>query len=175
MGWDDKEFATVFNDLYPEVRRFLECLLSSRSAAQDAAQESFLRLYASGHAVPRSEVRFWVFRVARNLALNELSKARTRERLTGNVIEMQRPKMTNPEKQYEQAERERILLSLLTNLPEDQRASLLLREQQEMSYSEIARVLGVSEGKVKVDIHRARVSLRARWDEIENRPAQALK
>ena len=175
MGWDDEEFAGVFNDLYRDVRRFLECLLCSPSAAQDVAQESFLRLYRKGAGVPAAEARFWVFRVARNLALNELSKTRTRERLADNVIDMQRPRAMNPEKQYEQAERERIVLGLLKTLPEQQRAALLLREQQEMSYAEIARVLAVSESKVKVDIHRARTFLRARWKEIENRPARASK
>lgn len=175
MAWDDEEFAAVFKALYGEVRRFLECLLGSRTSAQDVAQEAFMRLYRKGDGVPRSEVRFWIFRVARNLALNELGKAETRKKLTSNVVEMQRPKMTNPEKQYEQAERERIIVRLLKSLPEDQRAALLLREQQEMSYREIAVVLNVSESKVKVDIHRARLFLRDRWSEIENRPAQALK
>jgi RNA polymerase sigma-70 factor (ECF subfamily) len=175
MAWDDEEFAGVFNDLYPEVRRFLESLLGSRSAAQDVAQESFLRLYRKGSDVAAGEARFWVFRVARNLALNELGRAQTRKRLTNNVVEMQRPKITNPEKEYEQTERERIILGLLRGLPEQQRSALLLREQQEMSYREIARVLNVSEAKVKVDIHRARLFLRDRWKEIENRPAQALK
>jgi RNA polymerase sigma-70 factor (ECF subfamily) len=175
MAWDDEEFAGVFNDLYPEVRRFLESLLGSRSSAQDVAQESFLRLYRKGSDVAAGEARFWVFRVARNLALNELGRAQTRKRLTNNVVEMQRPKITNPEKEYEQTERERIILGLLRGLPEQQRSALLLREQQEMSYREIARVLNVSEAKVKVDIHRARLFLRDRWKEIENRPAQALK
>lgn len=175
MAWDDEEFAGVFKDLYPEVRRFLECLLSSQSAAQDVAQESFLRLYRKGSDVPLSEVRFWIFRVARNLALNELSKAQTRKKLSSNVVEMQRPNVTNPEKQYELAERERIVANLLESLPENLRAALLLREQQEMSYAEIARVLNVSESKVKVDIHRARLFLRDRWNEIEDRPAQAFK
>jgi RNA polymerase sigma-70 factor (ECF subfamily) len=175
MAWDDEEFAAVFKQLYGEVRRFLECLLGNRTSAQDTAQEAFMRLYRKGYGVPRSEVRFWIFRVARNLALNEIVKAETRKKLTGNVVEMQRPNMMSPEKQYEQTQREQIITDLLKSLPEDQRAALVLREQQEMSYREIARVLQVSESKVKVDIHRARIYLRDRWNEIENRPAQALK
>ena len=48
-------------------------------------------------------------------------------------------------------------------MTEAQRVALLLREQEGMSYLEIARVLNVSESKVKVDIFRARVRLRERW------------
>ncbi|HYL99220.1 MAG TPA: sigma-70 region 4 domain-containing protein, partial [Blastocatellia bacterium] len=53
-----------------------------------------------------------------------------------------------------------LLKRLLAQLPEHQRAALLLRELEEMSYQEIAKVLSVSESKVKVDIHRARIALR---------------
>ena len=52
---------------------------------------------------------------------------------------------------------------MLKEIPEHQRAALLLREQEEMSYREIAGVLGVTEGKVKVDVFRARTALRERW------------
>ena len=61
-----------------------------------------------------------------------------------------------------------MVLDLLQSLPEYQRAALLLREQSEMSYREIARVLDVSESKVKVDIFRARSALRSKWKEVES-------
>ena len=81
---------------------------------------------------------------------------------------------TNPEQEYEHAERKQLLTSLLRLLPEPQRAALLLREQEEMSYAQIARVLNVSESKVKADIHRARMRLRAEWNEIFS-PRAAIK
>jgi RNA polymerase sigma-70 factor (ECF subfamily) len=67
----------------------------------------------------------------------------------------------------EAAERKELILGLLKHLPEHQRAALLLREQEEMSYREIAEVLGVSEAKVKVDVFRARTSLREKWGRKE--------
>jgi RNA polymerase sigma-70 factor (ECF subfamily) len=69
----------------------------------------------------------------------------------------------DPADDFEMSERREIVLEMLKQLPEHQRAALLLREQEEMSYREIAGVLGVSEGKVKVDVFRARNSLRERW------------
>ncbi|HJQ68849.1 MAG TPA: sigma-70 family RNA polymerase sigma factor [Blastocatellia bacterium] len=166
MARDDEEFAVIFNEVYPNLCRFLECLLGGEASAQDIAQESFLRLHRAD-GVPAGEARFWLFRVARNLALNELSKRRTRTRLLDKVTEVFRRKEPNPEELLEHAERRRMLFELLSGLPEDQRAALLLREQEEMSYGEIARVMNVSESKVKVDIFRARANLRARWAKLE--------
>jgi len=73
------------------------------------------------------------------------------------------PKARNPEQEYETQERKELVLSMLRTLPEDQRVALLLREQEQLSYRDISQVLNVSEGKVKVDIFRARAALRERW------------
>ena len=130
-----------------------------------------MQLYRTGlKSFPEGEARFWLYRVARNRALNELSKGQTRQRLFDRVAEAfrtGRPKMLNPEQELEQAERQQMLLVMLKRLPEGQRAALLLREQEEMSYREIAEVLNVSESKVKVDIFRARETLRDHWQRAQ--------
>ncbi|HWS55717.1 MAG TPA: sigma-70 family RNA polymerase sigma factor [Pyrinomonadaceae bacterium] len=169
MKSEDDEFARFFDDLYPSLCRFLACLLGGgRAAAEDVAQESFMRLYHKGlGSLPAGEARFWLFRVARNLALNELNKGQTRRRLFDKVAAAFGSHDAGPEREYEAAERRGLVLEMLKLLPEQQRAALLLREQEEMSYREIADVLGVSEAKVKVDIFRARAVLRDRWGKRE--------
>ena len=133
-----------------------------------------MQLYRTGSArIAREEVRFWLFRVARNFALNELARRSTRLRLLGRVVAALRTETPGPAEHLEAAERKEMILSLLKHLPEHQRAALLLREQEEMSYSEIARVLNVSEGKVKIDIFRARSTLRARWHRAQDATARA--
>lgn len=175
MANTDPEFAEIFNEFYPSLCRFLECLLGGSSgAAQDIAQESFMQLYRTGtERIARGEVRFWLFRVARNFALNELNRRGTQQRLFGKVVDALRTETPSPAERLEEAERREMILGWLKHLPEHQRAALLLREQEEMSYSEIARVLNVSEGKVKVDIFRARTTLRARWQRAQGAPAGA--
>jgi RNA polymerase sigma factor (sigma-70 family) len=167
MTSEDEDFSMFFNDLYPSLCRFLECMLGGRERAQDIAQESFLQLYRTGlGSFPEGEARFWLYRVARNFALNELNKGQTRQRLfekVADVFRANRVKVLNPEQELEVAERREILLEMLGTLPEQQRSALLLREQEEMSYSEIAEVLSISESKVKIDIFRARNALRERW------------
>jgi RNA polymerase sigma-70 factor, ECF subfamily len=165
MANEDKEFTMLFQDFYPSLCRFLECLLGGRAAlAQDLAQESFLQLHRTAwRTLPAAEARFWLYRVARNLANNEFRRTNTRHRLFDRVVEAMRPPRKNPEEEYEIQERKQWVLEMLQGLPEDQRVSLLLREQEQLSYREIGHVLNVSESKVKIDIHRARCSLRESW------------
>jgi RNA polymerase sigma-70 factor (ECF subfamily) len=166
MGYDNEEFTMIFNELYPNLCRFLESVLGRSSTAQDIAQESFLRLYRAG-PFPPGEARFWLFRVARNLALNDLRNANTRAGILGTLINAVRTVAPGPEETYEQDERTRLLLETLQFLPEHQRAALLLREHEDMSYLEIAQVLNISEGKVKTDIFRARSALRDQVEEMQ--------
>src|SRR5215470_10429552 len=83
MAGDQEEFTMIFNEFYPNLCRFLEALVGVRSIAQELAQETFLQLYRKGvNSIPAAEVRFWLYRVAKNLALNELSRRQTRTRLS---------------------------------------------------------------------------------------------
>ena len=165
MGSQEDEFTMLYQDFHPNLCRFLECLLGGRAAlAQDLAQESFLQLHRTvWGTLPVAEARFWLYRVARNLVINEIRKGQTRYRLLDRVVEVMRPRTRTPEEQYEAQERQELILDMLMTLPEDQRAALLLREQEQLSYREIGQVLNVSESKVKVDIFRARAGLRQRW------------
>ena len=133
-----------------------------------------MQLYRAGlGTIVKDEARFWLFRVARNFALNELNRRNTRQRLVGKVLDAFRVEMPSPAEHLEATEQKELILSLLKHLPEHQRAALLLREQEEMSYGEIARVLNVSESKVKVDIFRARTTLRERWQRAQQASAEA--
>jgi RNA polymerase sigma-70 factor (ECF subfamily) len=173
MASRDEEFARFFDEFYPSLCRFLACLLGGQgagaSSAQDIAQDAFLQLHRAGfETFPAGEARFWLFRVARNLALNELGKRQTRQRLFDKVATAFRAHVPTPAEDFEMTELKTRVAEMLTTLPEHQRAALLLREQEEMSYREIADVLSVSEAKVKVDIFRARASLRERWGKTQH-------
>src|SRR6476661_358772 len=115
MASEDEEFTMLFQDFYPSLCRFLECLLGGRAAlAQDLAQESFLQLHRTvWGTLPEGEARFWLYRVARNLVLNEVRKGQTRFRLLDRVTEAMRPRSQTPEEQYETQERQQLILDML--------------------------------------------------------------
>jgi len=166
MASEEDEFTTLFQDFYPSLCRFLECLLGGRVAlAQDLAQESFLQLHRTAwDKLPSGEARFWLYRVARNFAINEFRKSQTHHKLFDRVVEVMSPRPRTPEEEYEAKERQRLVFAMWQSLPEDQRVALLLREQEQLSYREIGTVLNISESKVKVDIFRARTALRENWN-----------
>lgn len=168
----ENRFDDLFRDLYPGVCRFIARLTGDADLARDVAQESFLRLHRLGlDALGPEDARFWVIRVARNLALNELEKRRTRHRLLATVVDFFRRPRPDAEQTAAVSQTHRQLLKLVADLPEHQRAALLLRELEEMSYAEIALALGVPESKVKSDLFRARAAVRDRWHaEFETPP-----
>lgn len=165
-----EEITSVFQENYPSLCRFLESIVGRNNQAQDIAQESFLRLCQVEFSdISITEIRFWLFRVARNLALNEVNKGRIRARLWDQVVGFFNKSESSPEELLVRNENQRIVRELLSLLPEQQRSALLLREEEEMSYREIALILNISESKVKVDIFRARERLRSLWYERQKR------
>jgi RNA polymerase sigma-70 factor (ECF subfamily) len=163
-----EEITIIFRDNYQNLCRFLESIVGrgGPQQAQDIAQESFLRLcQAELGDVSTNEIRFWLFRVARNLALNEVNKVKTRGRLWKQIIHFFQNNEPDPEELLIEGEKRRLIRELLADLPEHQRSALLLREQEGMSYRQIALILNISESKLKIDIYRARKTLRALWFE----------
>ena len=166
----NEEITVIFQENYANLCRFLENIVGRGNNAQDIAQESFLRLCKTDAGnIAASEIRYWLFRVARNLALDEVKKSNTRAKLWNRVTEFFDKAIADPEVLLTRGENQRIVFELLSRLPEHRRSALLLREQEEMSYREIALVLGISENKVKVDIFRARERLRALWFEQQKK------
>jgi RNA polymerase sigma-70 factor (ECF subfamily) len=150
------DLATTYEAEYPVIVRFAEGMLAGNGDGHDIAQEAFLRLRKSD--VPAGRIRFWLLRVARNLALNELRRRRRLERIRPLF-----PWIGREEDPYEtasQKENTRRLHACLNLLPPGLRAPLLLREWESMTYDEIAISLDISLAKVKSNLHRARQRLR---------------
>jgi RNA polymerase sigma-70 factor (ECF subfamily) len=133
--------------------------VGDRYSAEDLAQEVFLRVYSSAAEFqPRGKVSTWIFKIAYNLSLNEISR---RKRLclfadAGGDKEVE-PIAPNPSAGEELRE---TLMDIIRRLPEKQKAALLLRVNEELSYSEIGNILSTSVSSVESLIFRARENLR---------------
>ena len=165
MALEKDRIREVFLQQYPGLCRFLTGIVGA-SGAHDLAQESFLRLCGARLGeVSDDEIRYWLFRVGRNLALNQVNREKTRRRLWRRAAEALALVRPRPDETLELSEERRLIRELLQRLPEHQRSAVILREQEEMSYREIALVLAISEAKVKIDIYRGRQKLRELWHE----------
>jgi RNA polymerase sigma-70 factor (ECF subfamily) len=164
----------LFHDLIRSCERsiyiLLFSLLKNEADAEDAAQETVIKVYKNLHLF-RGEAQFrtWVLSIARNEGLGKLRKQQTRreESLDANTDEQTgdyTPAILTswreiPGDALEQKELREILRAAIQGLPEIYRNIVLLRDVEEMDIRETAAALGISEAAVKVRLHRARVML----------------
>jgi len=135
-------------------------LLGNMEDAQDAAQETFLRLYKSMNLLPDVvEMKSWLYRVTVNIC-NDVHRQRGRrktEPLTGLDPLSSHP---DPEKAWSEVERGQLVEMALKTLPEKERAAVVLRDVQGLSTREVAEILGSSEVTVRSQISVARGKLK---------------
>jgi RNA polymerase sigma factor (sigma-70 family) len=154
----DPAIAGLYRELAPQLLRYAEGILGSRSDAEEAVQDAFLAASRSGRL---DEPRPWLFRATRNAAIDQLRRRRHLTVLDGEGTSDGGSASTagDPHRQAELSADLHLLRMGLDRLGEQQRSSLVLRELSGLGYREIASVLDVSEANVKVLIFRARQSL----------------
>ena len=154
-GGSDAAFEVLFDRHHRGVLGFCRHMLGSAEEAEDAVQHTFLAAYREiiGSDKP-IQLRPWLYAIARNRSLTVL---RTRARqATG---EMHEPPTEHLASEVERRHDLRALLGDVSQLPDDQRAALVLSELGDLPHDEIAAVLGCRREKVKALVFQARSSL----------------
>ena len=168
---DRAAFATLVEKYKHPLFNFICRTLRDEAESEDLAQNVFLQVYKSRQRYERTaKFSTWLFTIARNLCLNEI---RRRSRHPAESIEESHTENEDqPQRQYED---KRIFLptdnvlhgelaskieEALAELPENQRTAILLCRQDELSYEEIAKILGCSLSATKSLIHRGRETLK---------------
>jgi RNA polymerase sigma-70 factor, ECF subfamily len=148
--------TSVFNVCYR--------LMGERRAAEDMAQEAFIRAYQRLRTFdPARPFGPWIRRVAANLCLNQLAiHPLPVVSLEDEHDEPTQVESENPELQLEQTQNAEAIRAALLELPAHYRAVIELRHFQEMSYDEIASVLKLPVSDVKSHLFRARKQLAMR-------------
>jgi len=168
---DRQAFEELVNKYKHPVINLIYRTLGDPVEAEDLAQNVFVQVYKSAERY-RVSAKFttWLFTIARNLCLNEI---RRRSRHPAESLDAPHPehedqprhqiedlKTASPPDALLQEELEQKIQQALLELPENQRLAILLCRQGELSYEDIARVLGCSLSATKSLIHRGRESLK---------------
>lgn len=148
-------------------------LLRNKSEAQDLVQETFLNAFRSIASFEgRSAIGTWLFRIAYNNALMRLRKVKPEEVSVDEPISEDSDDTREifdfshlPEDEAIQAEVRAVIERAVDELPPTLKGAFQLRELEELSTDETARVLDVSGDVVKTRLHRARLWLRKRLSE----------
>jgi RNA polymerase sigma-70 factor (ECF subfamily) len=157
---DVAAFEQVVRSTLGPLRRYLRHLVGDAALADDLAQDVLVKVHAQLHTY-RFESRFltWVFRIARNAALDD-RRADTRRRRREERAAVAAV-ATDPEVAGEVA-------FAIASLPPELREPLLLLEICGFTYAEVGELLRIPEGTAKSRVHRAREGV-ARWYALPRR------
>jgi len=161
MEWNSTvEFKRLYDSTFNILLRVAYRITNNWEAAEDLCQESFFRLYERNMVFPnKEEAKYWLIRVVKNAALNYAKrKDRERKAYQRAFREDHRQEETG-EGLLVKKETSEEVKSALEKLPDNLRMVLILKEYADMNYKEIGKVLGISEGNVKVRVFRARERL----------------
>jgi RNA polymerase sigma-70 factor, ECF subfamily len=170
---DRDAFEELVEKYKQPVMNLVYRTLPDATEAEDLAQHVFLQVYKSAHRYEISaKFSTWIFTIARNLCLNEI---RRRSRHPADSLDqhfgeeedhgerqIHDVKGFGPPEAVLQQELQQKVDEALADLPENQRTALELCRQEDVSYEEIAKILGCSLSATKSIIHRAREVLRQR-------------
>ncbi len=157
-------FADVYSEYYRKVLNLCAYLLNSRDAAEDAAQEVFLRVQRKietyDPALPFSN---WILKVASNYCVDVLRRRGTERRLFGiDTSESPDPSSNRPSPLADMlsSENRKRVRRALESLPDHFRIPLVLAYYNEFSYDEIAAVLHIPRNTVATLLFRGKQQLR---------------
>jgi len=178
---DEMALSDLYSKWAGPLLRYLERMVRERATAEELVQETFIRVHGAKDRYS-GEARFstWLFRIGRNLALNELDRAHRRmPHLSTDKMNDRDGKtpvlslVSNGPSAESILDTRRAASKLeahLAELPERQRSALWLAAVEGHSYEEIAEVLETSISSVKSLVHRARANLADRMAA----PAEAI-
>ena len=161
---DETAFADLFERYRRRVLGIAYRFLGDADAAQDIAQEVFVRVYTSANAYrPDAAFSTWLYRITANACFDEMRKRKRSSIIVPEETAESVPDPApSPEAQAESNELAREVRSAIASLPENQRIAVVLQRYEGLSYQQIADVMKSSVAAVESLLFRAKHTLRAR-------------
>jgi len=159
---DAEAFRRLVQQWEQPIFAFLYHMVGSREDAEDLTQETFVRVYTWANRYrPAGRFKSWLFRIAGNLARSHLRRQRLLRWIRFDTSAHDRPDPgPRPDNVLAAKRRQAAVHAALAHLPERQRQAVILRRYQELSYEEIAEILGTTVAAVESLLQRAAVNLR---------------
>jgi RNA polymerase sigma-70 factor, ECF subfamily len=174
---DDSAFAYLVQKYRRPMVSFMYRMAHNAAAAEDLAQEVFLRVYRSRQNYePSAKFSTWLYRIATNLAVNYVRD--TRHERPENMVSVDEPDQETgltmdvrdscltAEEAILRRERMAAIRQRVQALPERQRMAVIMHKYQQMDYRQIAQVLKLSESATKSLLFRAYETLRVQLKEF---------
>jgi RNA polymerase sigma-70 factor, ECF subfamily len=170
LAGDSASFGAIVRRYQQPLFGFLGRMGLPQAPAEDIAQEAFLRAWRnlSSFDAKRAQFSTWLFAIARNLALNELTSAKhTHEQSGSDELHEYESDAKAHDDVLIAKQRSDALLAALRALPHNDRSALALAYVNELDLASIACIEHCSIAVIKTRIHRAKLKLRDLLKEIE--------
>ena len=157
---NEKDFNEIYAEVMPIIFKVSYRVVRDEEAAEDLCHDALIKMTEKDMAFPSiNDAKYWLIRVVKNASLN-YAKRKTREkRAYEKALKESRKAMDSGETELLKGDAVAIVKATLEKLPENLRIVLQLKEYGELNYKEIGRILGITEGNVKVRVFRAREQL----------------
>jgi RNA polymerase sigma-70 factor (ECF subfamily) len=160
--------AAAFREIYDEHRlfvfRFVYAMVREHDIAEELTQETFVRAFTAIKSMRNeSTISTWLGGIARNVCLTSFrGKAQNRANVVidDTAVLAIESREKGPDRVLLDGELNKVIDTALARLPEDRRLIFVLKVLEQLSYEEISEILGHSIGKLKTDVHRARLEMR---------------
>ena len=166
---DDDAFEILVNRHQTSVLNLIYRFIGDRTQAKDLAQEVFLRVWQAARGYePKAKFTTWLYRITANLCFNELKSSRRKKWFQFLRSDSDREihgeedfsdGSPSPEDVLLAKEQSHQITKALQSLPDNQRMALVLKRYDDLSYAEIAQIIGCSVSAVESLLVRAKRTL----------------
>jgi RNA polymerase sigma-70 factor, ECF subfamily len=170
ISGNDGAFTQLVTRYKDSLTNYLNMMVGDYDTAVDLSQETFLRVYRNiGRYSNMYQFSTWIYRIATNLAIDEMRYRKRRGRVFYKNVwgnrrsadkDLPEFELTDvrrsPRDEILRKERGQVLSDAIRSLPEKYRTAFIMKEVQELPYETIAQVLKCSAGTIKSRLHRAR-------------------
>lgn len=151
------DFEQIYQEFFSDLMRISYRVTYDMEAAEDICQEAFIRLFDRLDQFPTcQDAKYWLIRVVKNLSLNHFKKRKNEIKAVNRIKKEPIRRDKTGEQVLVETESKEEVQQALEQIPEKFRTVLVLKEFSGMSYREIGKEMGISEGNVKVRAFRAR-------------------
>jgi RNA polymerase sigma-70 factor (ECF subfamily) len=159
---DSAEFRKLYDTVFPVIFRVALRIAANEEAAEDLCQEAFFKLHEKNMVFPSvDDAKYWLIRVVKNASLNYAKRKDKERKIYQKAFREEQRLDESSEDILIKKESGLEVRQALLELPENLRTVLILKEYADLNYKDIGKMLGISEGNVKVRVFRARERLSA--------------
>ena len=154
------DFRAIYNETFTLLYKVAWRVVNDEEAAEDLVHDSYIKASEKSMVFPSlDDAKFWLIRVVKNASLNYAKRKVREAKAYHKVLYESKKSSESADTSLLKEDAKRIALEALNKLPKSLREVLILREYGDLNYKEIGKVLGITEGNVKIRMFRAREQL----------------